>query len=122
MVPLPPTPKITEISCLGPGDYVAFVNGWEQANCPVEVSAADFYATVFVKGENLTKDWLTKAVKGAYYNNSEGIETTIGDIYDYEGGIIAVDINFSAVFGEGDTVKFEVDGVQSAWMPMYKAN
>ena len=99
-----------------------FVNGWEQANCPVEVSAADFYATVFVKGENLTKDWLTKAVKGAYYNNSGEIETTIGDIQDYEGGMIAVDINFSSVFGEGDTAKFEVDGVQSAWIPLYKAN
>ena len=99
-----------------------FVNGWEQANCPVEVSAADFYATVFVKGVNLTKDWLTNAVKGAYYNNSVDIESTIGDIYDYEGGIIAVDINFSAVFGEGDTAKFEVDGVQSAWMPLQKAN
>ena len=101
---------------------MSFINGWEQANCPVEVSAADFYATVFVKGENLTKDWLIKAVKGAYYNNSEEIVTTIGDIYDYEGGIIAVDINFSAVFGVGDTVKFEVDGVQSAWMPLQKAN
>ena len=100
---------------------MSFVNGWEQANCPVEVSAADFYATVFVKGENLTKDWLTKAVKGAYYNNSGVIETTIGDIYEYEGGIIAVDINFSAVFGEGDTAKFEIDGVESAWMPLYKS-
>ena len=122
MAPLPPTPKITEISCVGPIDFVPFVNGWEQANCPVEVSAADFYATLFLKGENLTKEWLTNAVKGAYYNNSVEIETTIGDIYDYEGGIIAVDINFSAVFGEGDTAKFEVDGVQSAWMSLQKAN
>ena len=101
---------------------MSFVDGWEQANCPVEVSPNDFYATVFVKGENLTKDWLIKAVKGAYYNNSVEIDTTIGDIYEYEGGIIAVDINFSAVFGEGDTAKFEIDGVQSAWMSLYKAN
>lgn len=122
MAPLPPRPKITEVSCVGPGDFVAFANGWEQATCPVEVSAADFYATVHVKGENLTKDWVSKAVKGAYYNNSQEIETTIGDIFEFEGGIIAVDINFSAVFGEGDTAKFEVDGVQSAWMPLYKAN
>lgn len=99
-----------------------FANGWKQERCPVEVSAADFYATLFFKGENLTKDWLTNAVKGAYYNNSQEIETTIGDIYDYEGGIIAVDINFSAVFGEGDTAMFEVDGVQSAWMPIHRAN
>lgn len=101
---------------------MGFVNGWDQERCPAEVSANDFYATVFVKGENLTKDWLSKAVKGAYYNNSEEIETTNGDIYDFEGGIIAVDINFSAVFGEGDSVKFEIDGVQSAWMSLYKAN
>ena len=122
VAPLPPTPKITEIGCVSPDPLVSFANGWKQESCPVEVSVNGFYATVFVKGENLTKDWLTNAVKGAYYNNSEEIETTIGDIYDYEGGIIAVDINFSAVFGEGDTVKFEVDGVQSSWMPMYKAN
>ena len=122
MAPLPPSPKITEISCVGPGDFVAFVNGWKQETCPVEVSENDFYASVFVKGENLTKDWLAKAVKGAYYNNSSEIATTNGDIVDYGEGIIAFDINFSAVFGEGDTVKFEIDGVQSAWMPLYKAN
>lgn len=111
-----------EIGCISPTSLVPFVDGWEQGSCSAEVSANDFYVTIYVKGENLTKDWLTNAVKGAYYNNSGEIGTTIGDIYDYEGGIICVDINFSAVFGEGDTAKFDVDGVISAWMPIHKAN
>ena len=99
-----------------------FVDGWEQELCTAEVSVSDFYVTIYVKGENLTRDWLTNAVKGAYYNNGNAIETTIGDIYDFEGGVICVDINFNAVFGEGDTAKFEVDGVQSAWMNISKSN
>ena len=99
-----------------------FDNGWEQERCPAEVSAADFYTTLFFKGENLTEEWLNNAVKGAYRNNGDEIITTNGDIVDYGEGIIGVDINYNAVFNEGETVKFEVDGVQSAWMLLYKAN
>ena len=122
MAPLPPTPKITEIGCYSPAQLVPFVNGWEQEQCTAEVSVSDFYVTIYVKGENLTRDWLTNAVKGAYYNGGNAIETTIGDIYDYEGGVICVDINFNAVFGEGDTAQFEIDGVKSAWMNISKSN
>lgn len=100
-----------------------FVSGWDEQDCPVEVNGAiDFYATIVVKGENLTTDWLSKVVKGAYYNGGNEIETTIGDIIDYGDGRFSVDINFNMPFDEGRTVKFEVDGVQSAWMPMIKAN
>lgn len=99
-----------------------FVAGWNEKDCPVEVSENNFYATLTVKGENLTTDWLSHAVKGAYYNGGNQIETTNGDIVDYEDGKFAVDINFAFVFGEGDMAKFEVDGVQSAWIPMIKAN
>lgn len=99
-----------------------FVNGWEQANCPVEVGVNNFFASIVVKGENLTTDWLSKVVKGAYYNGGNEIESTIGDIIDYEDGNFGFDINFASVYGEGDTVKFEIDGVQSAWMPLIKAN
>ena len=122
MAPLPPTPKITEISCVSAETLVPFVDGWDQGNCPVEVSATDFYATITVKGENLTTEWLSNAVKGAYYNGGNEIETTIGYIADYGDGKFDVDINFAFVLGEGDRAKFEVDGVQSAWMPMIKAN
>ena len=122
MAPLPPTPKITEINCTLADEFVPFVDGWDQKNCPVEVEVGDFYATVLFKGENLTVDWLSHAVKGAYRDNSDIIETTIGDIVDYEDGRFSVDIYFNAVFEEGETVKFEVDGVQSAWMSLYKAN
>ena len=122
MAPLSPTPKITEIGCASPAVLVPFVSGWEQEQCLAEVSENDFYVTIYVKGENLTTDWLSNAVKGAYYNGGNEIETTIGDIYDYEDGVICVDINFNAVFGEGDTVKFEVDGVQSALTPMIKSS
>ena len=101
---------------------MAFVDGWDQKNCPVEVGANDFYATLTVKGENLTSDWLAKAVKGGYYNGGNVIESTIDNIIDYEDGRFGVDIIFAYVYGEGDTVQFEIDGVQSAWMPMIKAN
>ena len=99
-----------------------FVNGWDETNCPVEVGENDFYATVVVKGENLTTDWLSRAVKGAYYNGGNEIESTTGEIIDYEDGKFGFDINFSFVFASNETVKFEVDGVQSAWMTMIKAN
>ena len=122
MAPLPPTPKITEINCTLADEFVPFVDGWDQKNCPVEVGENDFYATIVVKGENLTTDWLSKAVKGAYYNGGNEIEGTTGSIADYEDDKFGVDINFAFVFAEGDRAMFEVDGVQSAWMPMIKAN
>ena len=122
MAPLPPTPKITEISCTFADELVPFVDGWDQENCPVEVGENDFYATIIVKGENLTTDWLSKAVKGAYYNGGNEIDSTTGEIIDYGDGKFAFDINFAFPYGEGDRVKFEVDGVQSAWMTMIKAN
>ena len=43
-------------------------------------------------------------------------------MYDFEGGVKCVDINFNAVFGEGDTAQFEIDGIKSAWMPIQKSN
>lgn len=122
MVPLPPIPKITEINCLITDDFVPFVEGWDQENCPVEVGENDFYATIVVKGENLTIDWLTNAVKGGYYNGGDVIESTIGEVNDYGNGKFGVDVVFAFSYGEGDRVKFEVDGVQSAWMTMIKAN
>lgn len=99
-----------------------FVDGWDQENCPVEVGVNDFYAVIIVKGENLTKDWLTNAVKGGYYNGGNVIESTIGEINDYGNGEFGIDIYFSQVYGEGDTVQFEIDGVKSAWMNTSKSN
>lgn len=99
-----------------------FVDGWDEKNCPVEVGENNFYASLVVKGENLTTDWLAKVVKGAYYNGGNEIESTNGEIIDYEDGKFGVDINFAFAYGEGDSVKFEVDGVQSAWMTLIKAN
>ena len=99
-----------------------FVDGWDEKQCPVEVGQNDFYASLVVKGENLTIDWLSKVVKGAYYNGGNVIDSTIANITDYEDGNFGFDINFAFVYGEGDSVKFEIDGVQSAWMPIIKAN
>ena len=122
VAPLPPTPKITEVKCILADVFVPFVDGWDQKNCPVEVRENDFYATITVKGENLTSDWLTKAVKGGYYNGGNEIEGIIGNIADYEDGKFDVDIIFASVYGQGDTVQFEIDGVKSAWMTTYKSN
>lgn len=122
MAPLPPTPKITEVNCTLADEFVPFVDGWDQENCPVEVGENDFYATLVVKGENLTIDWLSKAVKGGYYNGGNEIESTISNITDYEDGKFGFDVNFAFVYGQGDTVKFEIDGVTSAWMVTSKSN
>ena len=122
MAPLPPTPKITEINCTLADEFVPFVDGWDQKNCPVEVGANDFYASLTVKGENLTIDWLTKAVKGGYYNGGNVIEGTAGNIADYGNGEFGVDINYANEYGEGDMVQFEIDGVKSAWMTTSKSN
>lgn len=103
-------------------EYVPFVEGWDQERCPVEVSDNDFYATLTVKGENLTLDWIYQLTKVAYLNNGNENEATIGDIVDYEDGRFSFDVNFSQVFGEGDSVQFEVNGVKSSRMAMYKAN
>ena len=122
MAPLPPTPKITEINCLLDEVFVPFVDGWNQENCPVEVGSKDFYATFTVTGENLTSDWLTKAVKGGYYNGGDVIDGTVGNIVDYENGKFGFDIIYAFSYAVGDRVQFEIDGVKSAWMNTFKSN
>ena len=122
MAPLPPTPKITEVNCTLADEFVPFVDGWDQKNCPVEVGANDFYATLTVKGENLTSDWLTKAVKGGYYNDGDVIEGTVANIIDYEDGRFGFDIIYAFSYAVGDRVQFEIDGVKSAFMNTSKSN
>ena len=122
MAPLPPTPKITEINCTLADQFVPFVDGWDQKNCPVEVGENNFYASITVKGENLTTDWLSKAVKGGYYNGGDVIEGTVGNITDDEDGAFSFDIIYAFPYGEGDSVQFEIDGIKSAWMTTTKSN
>ena len=102
--------------------FVPFVDGWNQENCPVEVGENDFYATIAVKGENLTTDWLSKAVKGGYYNGGDVIEGSAGEIHDYGDGGFGFDVIYAFPYGEGDTVQFEIDGIKSAWMNISKSN
>ena len=99
-----------------------FVDGWDQKNCPVEVGENNFYASITVKGENLTTDWLSKAVKGGYYNGGDVIEGTVGNITDDEDGAFSFDIIYAFPYGEGDSVQFEIDGIKSAWMTTTKSN
>ena len=123
MAPLPPTPKITEISAISAADLVPFVEGWENVNCPVEVNGGvDFYATLMIKGENLTDEWLRQVIKGAYYNGGSDNEATVSVLANEEDGEAFVDFTFNFPFGDGDRVQFDIDGVKSAWMTMYKAN
>ena len=122
MAPLSPIPKITEVNCTLADVFVPFVDGWDQKNCPVEVGENDFYATITVRGENLTTDWLSKAVKGGYYNGGDLIEGTVGEIIDYGDGGFGFDIIYAFPHGEGDTVQFEIDGIKSALMHSIKAN
>ena len=102
--------------------FVPFVDGWDQENCPVEVGENNFYATLVVKGENLSTEWLSKVVKGGYYNGGNVIEGTTGEIIDYGDGKFGIDINYAYIYGVGDTVQFEIDGIISAWMNTTKSN
>lgn len=100
-----------------------FVDGWENVNCPVEVrEGVDFYATLVIKGENLTEEWLRQVIKGAYYNGGSVNEATVSIALYEEVGDAIVNFTFNFPFGDGDRVQFDIDGVKSAWMTMYKAN
>lgn len=121
MAPLPPTPKITEISANGAESYVTFASGWKQENCLIETLRDNYYASIFVRGNNITTDWLSNVVKGAYYNGGNEIEGTISDITDNEDGTFSINFYSASVFAPSNTIKFEIDGVQSAWMNMVKA-
>lgn len=101
--------------------YVPFVDGWEQANCLIETLRDNYYATIFVKGNNITTDWLTNAVNGAYYNGNNEIEGTVSDITDNGDGTFSINFYSASVFVQGNTIKFEIDGVQSAWINLVKA-
>lgn len=107
---------------MSPEPSVPFVEGWKEERCPVEASERDFYATLTIKGENFTLDWINGISKVAYLNGGNENEATIGEVYDFEDGRFAFDVNFAQVFGEGDAVQFDINGVKSGWMPMYKAN
>lgn len=120
MAPLPPTPKITDISCSLDDGFVPFVDGWKQEHCLIETLRDNYYATIFVKGNNITTDWLSNVVKGAYYNGGNEIEGTISDITDNGDGTYSFNFNSASAFSASDTIQFEIDGVQSAWMNMVK--
>lgn len=122
MAPLPPSPKITEVNCDIDTPFVPFVDGWKNDRCYAEVSVADFYVTVTIKGNNLTEDWLRQVIKGAYYNGGSENEATVAVTFYEEGVEANVDFNFNFPFVEGETVQFDINGVKSAWMPMYKGN
>ena len=99
-----------------------FVEGWKNDRCYAEVSVADFYVTVTIKGNNLTEDWVRQVIKGAYYNGGSENEATVAVSFYKEGVEANVDFNFNFPFVEGETVQFDINGVKSAWMPMYKGN
>ena len=61
MAPLPPTPKITEISAQGFDNIVPFVDGW--VTSPIwaggKPGAPDTNFKLYFKGQNLTKEYIS---------------------------------------------------------------
>lgn len=98
-----------------------FVAGWKQEYCLIDTLRDNYYATISVKGNNITTDWLANVEKGAYYNGGNEIKGTISDITDNGDGTFSMNFYSASAFSASDTIKFEIDGVQSAWMNTSKA-
>ena len=54
-----------------------FVAGWKQEYCLIDTLRDNYYATISVKGNNITTDWLANVEKGAYYNGGNEIKGPI---------------------------------------------
>ena len=100
---------------------MSFVDGWKQENCLIETLRDNYYATISVKGNYITTDWLSNVAKGAYYNGGNEIKGNVSDITDNGDGTFSINFYSASAFSASDTIKFEINGVQSSWMNMVKA-
>ena len=118
MAPLPPTPKITEISANGGASYVPFVEGWKSEPCYMAFDGEQT-ATVIeisVKGNNLTRDYLNTLVI-AIPSVEPGPEI---DLVREVGDHFVMFINTNLVNYEGDPFQIIINGVTSGEMTVAK--
>lgn len=114
MAPLPPTPKITEISANGGASYVPFADGWKSEPCYMEFEGQQtaMVIKIAVKGNNLTRDYLYTLVL-AIPSVEPGPEI---DLINDNGDHYTLFINTNVESFVGDPFQIIIDGVTSGEM------
>ena len=121
MAPLPPTPKITEISANNGNQYVPFSAGWKTETCEMifeaghpELGSTSF--SIFVKGENLTKEYIQTLVCTIPFDG-EQMSVDIEAVLPTDGGF-SLYIKTDAVreYNVGDNFQITIAGVASGIM------
>lgn len=121
MAPLPPTPKITEISAQGPENFVPFVDGWKNETCEMifeaghpELGSTSF--SILVKGENLTKEYIQSLVCTIPYDG-EQMSVDIAAVSPIDGGFnLYITTNTVREYVVGDNFQTTIAGVTSGIM------
>ena len=114
MAPLPPTPKITEISANNGASYVPFVDGWKSEPCYMAFDGEQT-ATVIeisVKGTNLSMEYLyplALSIPGVEPGPEMDLVRQVGDHF-------VLFINTHVVNYVGDPFQIIIDGVTSGEM------
>ena len=122
MAPLPPTPKITEISCIGSDEFVPFVDGWSNVQCPAEATEAEYYVTLLIRGSNLSEEFIRNSDGGVRFEGAGGIGASLENIVDMGNGDYMLDYYATGPYSEGTKIQFVFAGVTSSMMPVYIAN
>ena len=116
MAPLPPTPKITEISAQGPENFVPFVDGWknEKAYLFTDPGQRSNQLQIWIKGENIDENYLNSILYGLETMNAPVTVTQI-EVVNL-GAYYEVDLYAAEDFIEGDTIAYIVSDKKSANM------
>ena len=121
MAPLPPIPKITEISANNGKQYVPFSAGWKTETCEMIFEAGhpelgSSSLTLLVKGENLTKEYIQSLVCTIPYDGEQN-SVDIGDVSPIEGGFnLYITTDKVRQYDVGDNFQITIAGVKSGIM------
>lgn len=121
VVPLPPTPKITEISANNGTQYVPFSEGWKTETCEMifeaghpELGSTSF--SILVKGENLTEEYLRTLVCTIPYDGEQN-SVDIEAVNPIDGGFnLYITTNTVRYYDVGDNFQITIAGVTSGIM------
>ena len=121
MAPLPPIPKITEISANNGKQYVPFSAGWKTETCEMifeaghpELGSSSF--SIFVKGESLTKEYIQSLVCTIPYDGVQN-SVNIEEALPIDGGFnLYITTNTVREYVVGDNFQITIAGVASGIM------
>lgn len=121
MAPLPPTPKITEISANNGEQYVPFSEGWKNETCEMifeaghpELGSSSF--SIYMKGENLTKEYIQTLVCTIPFDGEQN-SVNIEEVLPIDGGFsLYITTNTVRRYDVGDNFQITIAGVTSGIM------